>query len=142
MQDHGGTVYYDFEWELDKGVIDDAEPPGPEWLRELIGIDYFADVVVVDFDGTEVKDLDPLRGLTQLLWLDLNGIQVSDLSPLGELTQLRHLDLTGIQFSDLGPLRELTQLLWLDRGRSVSSRASSLSSPCRSSLCERNWTVT
>ena len=40
VKDHRGTVRYDFEWDEEKqSSILDPEPPGPDWLRELIGID-------------------------------------------------------------------------------------------------------
>ena len=34
VKEHGGRVYYDFEFKLPKGVYYNAEPPSPEWLRE------------------------------------------------------------------------------------------------------------
>ena len=48
VKDQGGAVFYDFEWNVEGGQIDDPQPPGPDWLRELIGVDYFADVVKVN----------------------------------------------------------------------------------------------
>ena len=81
VKEHGGEIYYDYQWELSEGVIDDPDPPGPDWLRDLIGIDYFADVVFVDFDDTEIEDIESLRELTQLQILNLKGTQVSDLTP-------------------------------------------------------------
>ncbi len=68
VQDYRGIVYYDFEWDPEDGRIDEAKLPGPDWLRELIGLDYLADVVVVEFwdNGTQVSDLKPLRKLPQL----------------------------------------------------------------------------
>ena len=73
VKDHGGYVTYDFQ-------LDERELPGPDWLCELIGIDYFADVVWVIFDGTEFSG-QPLRELTQLRWLYLNGAQALDFEP-------------------------------------------------------------
>ena len=111
-REHGGSVRYDFQYDeydefyLKKG----AEPPGPDWLRELIGIDYFADVLRVDFVGVEVNDLTPLASLNQLQHLDIAATQVTDLEPLRELTELQTLWLIKTSVSDLGPLRELTQL--------------------------------
>ena len=56
VRDQHGTAFYDFEWDSEKGWILRAELPGPDWLRELIGIDYFADVALVAFyDNTEVS---------------------------------------------------------------------------------------
>ena len=128
VQDHGGTVYYDFQSEdIEQGRIDgDAEPPGPDWLRELIGVDYFADVAFVDVEGAKVKDLEPLSDLTQLQVLILNDTQVSDLEPLRGLTQLQELYLTDAPVSDLRPLRKLTQLKFLELSGTLVSDLSSL----------------
>ncbi len=41
---------------------EEASPPGPAWLRDLIGIDYFADVVSVALSKPRIRD-DDLRGL-------------------------------------------------------------------------------
>src|SRR5215475_8806822 len=38
----GGTVIYDYEYE-------GAPLPGPKWLRDLIGVDFFAAPYAVDF---------------------------------------------------------------------------------------------
>jgi hypothetical protein len=58
----GGSVVYDFQitgvpfdgapdppYALARFFHPDAEPPGPLWLRRLIGDDYFQDVVAVNF---------------------------------------------------------------------------------------------
>ena len=37
----GGQVRYEYQY------VSGQEPPGPEWLRELIGDEYFVSVVVV-----------------------------------------------------------------------------------------------
>lgn len=112
LDDIGCEVYYDFEWDANTGGrVNDADPPGPDWLRELIGVDYFADVVKVDVNYTEVSDLRPLRALNELRELDISGTErVSDFTPLRELTELRWLYLANTQVSDVGPLRELKQL--------------------------------
>ena len=122
VRDHRGTVFCDFEWDFEKGSIVDAELPGrPEWLRELIGIDYFADVVCVDLNDTEVKDLGPLQNLAQLEGLYLRGTQVSDLEPLRELTQLRLLTLVNTPVSDLTPLAGMKNVkIYLDEAQQVT----------------------
>ncbi len=120
VRDWGGKVYYDFEWDIEGSRITGSQPPGPDWLRELIGIDYFADVVIVEF-YSEVKDLEPLRNLTELLWLYLSDTQVSDLEPLRELTQLQSLSLDGTQVSDLSPLVKMKNVtIYLYEGQQVT----------------------
>ena len=47
----GGSVWYDYQADgsgseaIEPDVRPDAPEPGPSWLRKLIGIDYFANVV-------------------------------------------------------------------------------------------------
>jgi len=122
----------------------DYEPPGPAWLRSLLGDDFFANVVRVNlFDSrdtdaamTHVKDLTSLtilflprsqisdeglsnvQGLSALRQLYLEGTQVSDngLKHLEKLTRLEVLFLEGTQVTDLKHLAGLTRLetLFLD----------------------------
>src|SRR4051812_18781583 len=47
-----GRVRFDYQWRLDQ------EPPGPEWMRILIGDDVFASVDAVTVDFADVKDPD------------------------------------------------------------------------------------
>lgn len=123
----GGTVSYDYEI----GNPAAWNPPGPDWLRKLLGIDYFATVNVVELpydttdisplanlsnleylllSETQVSDLTPLAQLTELKYLDLWETPVNDLSPLASLTKLETLYLNGTQVSDLSPLEDLTEL--------------------------------
>ncbi len=94
VDEMGGSVSYDYEVD---GVL---KPPGPKWLRNLLGIDYFDDVVGVGFGTTQVSDVTPLSGLTSLRALDLHSTQVSDITPLSGLTSLQALDLHGTQVSE------------------------------------------
>ncbi len=80
------TVLYDFErlephplfGDMSMVSVQDSGPPGPAWLRDLIGVDYFANVehissgcdVVFDFGSTFDHP---------------GGINVDD-----DLSQLRH----------------------------------------------------
>ncbi|MGO8688343.1 MAG: hypothetical protein ACLQLG_01800 [Thermoguttaceae bacterium] len=113
----GGMVDYDYQ---KKDPFD--EPPGPAWLRKLLGDDLFASVTWVRLSDSDVSDaaLEYLKGLARLEILDLNRTNVSDagLQHLKGLTQLRELCLGGTKVSDAGleNLMGLTQLqkLWLD----------------------------
>ena len=57
VRELGGSVHYDFETDEYFRVNEDAKPPGPNWLRSLIGINYFADVVKVNLYDTEASDV-------------------------------------------------------------------------------------
>jgi hypothetical protein len=140
----GGIVRYDYAVDTSGHWSPRAVPPGPGWLRNLLGEDFFTTVYGVIFspfsigdstleylegltqvrvlhlDVTHVSDagLKHLRGLTQLQELGLNGTQVTDagMEALSGLTRLQVLDLSHTQISDvgLGHLKALKQLKCLD----------------------------
>ena len=104
----GGVVYYEYQTKSGQ------KPPGPKWLRELIGDEYFVSVVLVDFNETQVTDagLMHLKGLTKLELLYLNRTQITDagLEHLKGLTNLEDLWLNGTQVTDEG-VKKLQQAL-------------------------------
>ena len=53
---------------------------------------------------SNISDISPLAGLTNLQGLFLTSNNISDISPLAGLTNLETLDLTGNNISDLSPL--------------------------------------
>ena len=55
-------------------------PPGPEWLRELVGEEYFVTIDYVGLHNTKVTDvgLEHLEGLTNLKRLNLVNTQITD----------------------------------------------------------------
>ena len=81
------------------------DPPGPAWLREAVGIDFFADVVLVNLEVHEEHDLSPLVGLPQLEALVLGNAQLCDLSSLQELRHLEQLTLVE-PYPNVKELRE------------------------------------
>ena len=97
----GGEVTYD--WTFDKSQ---SGPPGPAWMRGLLGADFFGKVVIVSLDFTQVTDtgLEPLEGLSQLKGLFLSGTHVTDagLKHISKLNQLQTLSLIGTQVTDVG----------------------------------------
>lgn len=112
VQECGGTLFYDYEF--DGGPLrNNPQPPGPQWLRELLGIDFLDDVVFVSLHNDQVTDVTLLAGLTSLEGLEIGGTQVSDLSPLAGLTSLELLLVDNTQVSDMTPLAGLTRLKWL-----------------------------
>ena len=72
-----GYVLYDYEMDENSRIAKDADPPGPDWLRDLIGVDYFANVLLVNFNRTQVRDPTPLANLKSLDELYLYRTQVS-----------------------------------------------------------------
>jgi hypothetical protein len=130
------------------GDVEYAEPVAmarlPDWIRDKLPKDLFADVIGVGpwataiadadlqhlmslpqlqglrLDGTKITDagLERLKGLTQLQCLGIGDTEITDagLEQLKGLTQLRVLYLHNTRITDagLGHLNGLTQLLELD----------------------------
>jgi hypothetical protein len=138
----GGHVQYEYQT-MPGGPP--QQPPGPEWLRSLLGEDFFSEVAFValqqlsepephrrtelnqvygmNLNGKHVAEaaMERLEGLTRLHHLYLTNSEVSDghLIRLEWLTELQTLDLWGTKITDAGPihLKRLTQLdtLWLSQ---------------------------
>ena len=63
-----GDVLYDYQVQGSGARRAPADPPGPAWLRRLLGVDFFETVVAVDFGNPNVTDAD-LRCLERLAGL-------------------------------------------------------------------------
>lgn len=126
MREAKGWVMYDYEFD-ESGVYAGrkTEPPALAWLRELLGVDFFADVVGVhSVYATELGDvgLEHFKELTELRHLMLfRDTQVTDVGVehLKSLTKLEMLSLQATQLTDAGleQLKGLTKLEWLDLSR-------------------------
>ena len=92
-------------------ILRNPKAPGPEWLRNVLGIDFFDDVVVAYVNGKEkVSDVTPLTKLLELEILDLSNTNISNLTPLAGMLKLKTLFLNGTRTSDLTPLAGLANL--------------------------------
>lgn len=117
LQSNPGTRVY-YAWQLDaRGeIIAQPAPPGPAWLRERLGIDYFSPVAAIEMDYATDADLACLERLTNLRRLTLErSIDVTDqgLRHVGKLTNLRVLALLaaeGVTDDGLRPLENLARL--------------------------------
>ena len=98
-----GWIGYDYRFHVDGTEDADASPPGPEWLRGLIGEDFFQTVVLVQFPGS--WQLDHAKHVTD-----------QELEALVDLPKLRSLTLsmTSVEGAGLKHLRRLTSLVELD----------------------------
>lgn len=90
--------------EIQAMILRGEEPP-QAW-RPLI--------TTLDFHLTELNDLRPLAGLTNLQTLNLKETRVSDVLPLAALRSMQRLDLMGTQVSDLGAVAALDKLQNID----------------------------
>lgn len=100
----------------------DANTKVPEWLQQLVGKEFFRDLVRVSLAGTHVNDtvVAQLEGLTTVTTLYLDGTQATDtgLEHLQGLTSLETLYLDGTQVTDAGleHLEGMTRLGTLSLG--------------------------
>ncbi len=101
----GGFVSYAHE-------RNQSDPPGPEWLRWLIGDEYFVSVVAVGFRGGR----SPLPGIIDYApgrepFFEPN-VTDEDLSHLRDLTNLENLYISSNKVTDAGLklLKDLPQL--------------------------------
>jgi hypothetical protein len=136
----GGRVSYDYQRDWDNHSNDIAHPPGPDWLRNLLGEHLFVTAVAAEVYSDEgarhFEDLPKLeyaillgphitdRALTHLVALHrlenlciagyLGDCQVTDtgLQNLRGLAQLKYLNIAGAKVTDAGmvSLGDLTQL--------------------------------
>jgi hypothetical protein len=106
----GGRLWYDYHYDSSGNLLATAQPPGPaSWLRHLLGIDFFANVVSVQLGDANVTDatLRYLEALPQLREVDLavpfGNTQVTDvgLVHLKRLTQLQDLNLSSSRVANL-----------------------------------------
>lgn len=113
----GGIVSYDWEIDMNGDPLPGSpRPPGPATLRNLLGVDFFADVLQVSLSTRNVTNdwMKRLSGAPRLQELDLSYTHVTDdgLEPLKTLSQLKTLSLACTEVTDSGleNLRGLTRL--------------------------------
>jgi hypothetical protein len=135
--DVGGYAAYDWqfvegEWDRDIGLQETAAdyPPGPKWLRRIVGDDFFQTVVLVFIFEVPLTDdqLPPVEQLPALKVLDLSHTQIGDASlhRIARLSRLRFLDISHTNVTDTG-MDEVARLrrlktLWLDDWRALPER--------------------
>jgi hypothetical protein len=115
----GGRISYDYEWDSGSGYrITGAKPPGPTWLRKVLGDDFFC---TVDFVDIHEVCLDPgmehLKKLNYLRWLALRGATDDGLKYIiKELNQLQYLSLWEKKFTNEGleRLNDMKKLQHID----------------------------
>jgi hypothetical protein len=108
----GGTVNYDYEFvpsaipaDVQRRLVHGRVTPGPVWLRNQIGDDYFRTVVRVCFNHPKATirkaDLDELVKLPHVkdFVLEGTGFHDEDLKALGELRQLEVLQLIDMRIN-------------------------------------------
>ncbi len=105
-----------------------TDPPGPEWLRQLLGDDFFAHVGMIGFvvpmwgvptsdkvDDDLLANLRSLRLVERIRLDDCDQITDRGLASVGTLGRLTELNLSNTHVTDVGiaklaPLRRLERL--------------------------------
>ena len=102
----GGEVLYDYQTGEDGLPANrDAPQPGPKWLRDLIGIDYFATAAGVSINvqtGASDKMFEAVEQLPHLKRIDLVGITFpgATIGCLRNATQLHGLAIYNCEMAD------------------------------------------
>ena len=109
----GGTVYYQHQQDPELKHIDTRRlAPGAEWLRAVLGDDFFATVTFVKLDEPTTTDavVTELPRLRDLLDVSLDGAGVTDacVDDLLQISKLRSLSLSNTSISADG-IRRLSQ---------------------------------
>jgi hypothetical protein len=151
LQAQGAQVRYAHEYKFDakhgpvpRGEVKNASPPGPDWLRGIVGEHYFIRPLVLwhikdpaplaslsgveEIYGLQLDDREAphLRRLSRLKVLLLNKMStVSDFGFLEDLPALVHFSANYVAFDDEDAvhLKSLPQLGWLQLGGSRISDA-------------------
>jgi len=129
VEENGGEVRYDYQFDS-KGVrLGNSQPSVPKWLLNILDVNYFSSIVSVEIsDASQITNLTPIACLTNLERLYLDDAQVTDLQPLAGLTSLEILFLETTPVNDLTPFAGLTNLKWLGFGNSQVSDLTPLAS--------------
>jgi hypothetical protein len=107
----GATVWYDYEMGPEGKYVSNAQPPGPEWARRLLGRDFFSSVASVSFILAKrpCRDVDleliaHFSSLEALTPVSADGGEMTDsmLEKIAELHNLRELWIDGKDVSDKG----------------------------------------
>lgn len=84
----GGHVRYAYQGPLaDGSYLINAKPPVSDFLRQVLGIDYFSSVTGVVLDRDEIHNLEPLNDFPNLRSLALFNFVL----PQTDFSSLRHL---------------------------------------------------
>ena len=108
----GGEVTYSYRYK--QGKYDPhAVPPGPKWLREPFGLDYFDRVWGIDLSNKDVSELPDLKSVAGIKTLWVRNTNVDDLAFISNLSQLENLWIANTKIKSLDPISRNKKLNWL-----------------------------
>jgi hypothetical protein len=87
-------VRYDFQ---KSGAV---QPPGPEWVRRLVGDEYFQEVVHVTLESANPKVMAAVGQLDRLEYLHISHVGKYPGNPLAEIGKLKRLQDLGLWGAD------------------------------------------
>lgn len=90
--------------------LDLVDYPG---VRNISAIRHCKNLYILSLQDTQVSDLMPLSGLTDLETLSINCTNVTDLSPLANMLSLRELYIGSTGVTDISPLASMTGLRYV-----------------------------
>lgn len=114
--ENGGRVIYAHSYRTGKFDAN-ANPPGPKWLRDWLGLDYFDHVHGIDFSKQDIAGLPDLSAVSEIKTLWLRNTNLDDLTVVSHLTELENLWIGETQVHDLSPLSRNKKLKWLSLER-------------------------
>ncbi|MCY2981587.1 MAG: leucine-rich repeat domain-containing protein [Planctomycetota bacterium] len=120
VRSFGRTPYYSYQFDPNGNYTKTHKPWGPNWFRELLGIDFFYAIRMVHLDDKHVGDISNISKLHGLKHLEVASCSLTSIEPLSELKSLEVLSINENRISDLTPLRNCRHLHLL----SASSNAS------------------
>ena len=89
---------------------------GSSQIQDLTPFAGFTNLSHLYLAGNQISDITPLAALTELDQLELFDNQISDITPLAALTELHRLEVRLNKISDITPLASLTKLRNLSLG--------------------------
>ena len=82
-------------------------------ITDLTGLEYAANLGILDLDDNQIADISLLAGLPRLAYLFLSNNQITDISALAGLKFLTLISLDNNEVTSLGPLIGLTRMTYL-----------------------------
>jgi len=118
LRSSGGNVIYDYMQVAPRSWSSSGKPSGPEWLRKLLGEDWFHFPVYLSLqDGSMPNALPEVNALPRLKTLMIHGKSIDDdaLGQLGPLNELEEIHLYEARLSPdgLAQLAKFPKLRWL-----------------------------
>lgn len=79
-------------------------------IVSLEGLQHCESLMLIDFSGNKIVDLQPIAGLKRLQSVTLAHNRIATLEPIGELTAVQLLDVSGNAVESLHPLAKMANL--------------------------------